>query len=186
MIQLLTNTMASRTLNSLCVYCLQGYTWECRSGCSDKVTDVTPVDEDKKERGGQIKDRASVKDLESTGRKRAAEMYPIKVGMPCEWSGLKFAGGGVIPIIGCSGGVATNRHHGPDKNTLNNEMGNVHRICSTCHNRYHAANDKYYVGERPPGDSPWLPVGDLIPHDSVTKATPEEIIESELKWRTNQ
>lgn len=173
-----------KILNSLCVYCLQGYTWECRSGC-DKITDV-PIDEDKKERGGQTKDRAAVKDLESTGRKRAAEMYPIKVGMTCEWSELKSAGGGVISIIGCSGGVATNRHHGPDKNTLNNEMGNVHRICSTCHNRYHAANDKYYVGERPPGDSPWLPVGDLIPHDSVTKATPEEIIESELKWRTNQ
>jgi len=171
---------------TLCHACLRGYTWECISGCSDTILAEPPVGEDKKERGGQTKSRDKVKDLESTGRKRAAEMYPIKVGMPCEWSGLKFAGGGVVPIIGCSNGVATNRHHGPDKNTLNNEMGNVHRICAHCHNRYHAANDIFYAGERPAGDSPWLPVGDLIPHDSVTKATSEEIIESELKWRTNQ
>lgn len=36
------------------------------------------------------------------------------------------------------------RHHGPDKNTLNNEQGNVHRICHFCHNTWHAVNDEDY------------------------------------------
>lgn len=171
---------------TLCHACLRGYTWECTSDCSDITQAEPPVGEDKKERGGQTKSRDKIKDLESTGRKRAAEMYPIKVGMKCEWAGLRNAGGGVVSIIGCSGNDATNRHHGPDKNTLNNEIGNVHRICSTCHNRYHSANDVHYIGERPTGDQPWLPTGEMIPHDNTTMATPKEIVENELKWRSNQ
>ena len=165
----------------LCPACLMGYTWECILGCKEKRIPI----EETKEHGGQTKSRDKVKDLESTVRKRAAEMYPIKEGMLCEWTRLRYAGGGIIPIIGCSGNAATARHHGPDKNTLNNEMGNVHRVCSSCHNRYHAANDRYYPGDRPPGDVSWIPIGDLVPHDSITKVTDKELVENELKWRSN-
>ena len=140
--------------------------------------------EERKERGGQIKTMDKVTDLESTGRKRAAKYYPISEGMACEWKGLRAAGGGPNPIIGCIAGVAANIHHGPDKNTLSNYVGNVHRICSTCHNRWHTENDKYYSKVRPSGDTPYLPE---IPyahtkHNGLLEATPKELAESELDW----
>ena len=69
----------------------------------------------KKEIGRPKKDKSSIKDLQSTGRKRAAELWPITDGMACEWKGLLNAGGGIEPIIGCIGNPATDRHHGPDK-----------------------------------------------------------------------
>jgi hypothetical protein len=108
-------------------------------------------------------------------------MYPITPGMVCEWAGLKRAGGGVIPIIGCVGRPASDRHHGPDKNTMNNAEGNLHRICDHCHNTWHALNDPHY-GERPEHTKPFLPLtGECAKHDSVTKATTIEIIEAESK-----
>lgn len=125
----------------------------------------------------------------STGRKRAKEMYPIHAGMVCEWAGLKFAGGGVIPIVGCVGRPASDRHHGPDKNTMNNAPGNLHRICDHCHNTWHAINDVYY-GERPEHTKPFIPVEliagmtEYLPHDPATKATTAEIIEAETKRLT--
>ena len=109
-------------------------------------------------------------------------MFPIDPESPCEWRGLKFAGGGVSPIVGCVYGKQTNRHHGPDKSVLNNEQGNVHRICATCHNRWHAANDEHY-GDRPPAGAPFLPrLEECLPHDPETKASNEEIVESEFRW----
>lgn len=99
-----------------------------------------------------IDNGAEMKDPISTGRKRAAIAAPITVGMICEWAYLKEAGGGVEPITGCTGYPATDRHHGPNKATLDNttkespdDSGkwNLHRICSMCHNRWHSANDKY-------------------------------------------
>ena len=126
-----------------------------------------------------LKDISEYKDPISTGRKRAAEMYPITAGMVCEWANLKKAGGGVLPIVGCIGRPATDRHHGPDKNTMNNAEGNVHRICSFCHNAWHGANDPFY-GERPSPDKPFIPVkGDLQAHDPITKATTEELLAAE-------
>lgn len=122
-------------------------------------------------RGGPTKDDDAVTDPGSTGRKRAAVMYPITEGMICEWAGLKNAGGGKHPIVGCLNNLATNRHHGPDKNTLNNTEGNVHRICATCHNRYHAVTDNDYD-----------PNGPFTPHDSETKTTLEEIYNNEMHW----
>lgn len=117
----------------------------------------------------------------STGRKRAKEMYPIHAGMVCEWAGLKRAGGGVIPIVGCVGRPASDRHHGPDKNTMNNAEGNLHRICDHCHNTWHALNDPHY-GERPEHTKPFLPLsGECHAHDPITKATTIEIIEAESK-----
>lgn len=125
------------------------------------------------------KDITEYKDPVSTGRKRAAEMYPIDPGMVCEWANLKKAGGGVVPVVGCIGRPATDRHHGPDKNTMNNAPGNVHRICSFCHNAWHGANDPYY-GERPHQTLPFIPVGqEWFQHDSKTKASAEEVLAAE-------
>jgi hypothetical protein len=129
---------------------------------------------------GGTKDIGSYKDPISTGRKRAAEMYPIEVGMICEWANLKFAGGGVVPIVGCIGRAATDRHHGPDKNTMNNALGNVHRICSYCHNTWHGANDPHY-GERPNQTLPFVPDGPYESHDAVTKATTQELLDAEKR-----
>lgn len=130
------------------------------------------------------KDLADYKDPVSTGRKRAAEMYPISPGMVCEWANLKKAGGGVVPIVGCVGRPASDRHHGPDKNTMNNAPSNLHRICDFCHNTWHALNDPYY-GERPTHTQPFIPKGekgvDWFDHDANTKATMEEILEAEAK-----
>jgi hypothetical protein len=128
------------------------------------------------------KDIDKYKDPVSTGRKRAAEMYPITSGMACEWAYLKQAGGGFVPIFGCIGRAATDRHHGPDKNTMNNAKGNVHRICAFCHNTWHGANDKFY-GTRPAHTLPFVPTGKMgeewADHDGVTKATTEQILQAE-------
>lgn len=131
-----------------------------------------------------VKEIGEYKDPLSTGRKRAAQMYPIDVGMVCEWAGLKLAGGGVFPIVGCIGRAASDRHHGPDKNTMNNAEGNVHRICDHCHNTWHALNDPEY-GPRPDHTQPFIPKGQLgvdwFNHDSKTKATTEEILAAEAQ-----
>jgi hypothetical protein len=126
------------------------------------------------------KDIGSYKDPVSTGRKRAAELFPIESGMVCEWANLKAAGGGVVPIIGCIGRAATDRHHGPDKNTMNNAVGNVHRICSFCHNTWHGANDPHY-GERPEQTLPFVPEGAYEAHDPITKATTQELLDAEKR-----
>ena len=88
-----------------------------------------------------------VTDPKSTGRKRAAMLAPILTGQVCAWAGLRHAGGGVVPILGCNGHALIenkggdskqglwqgDRHHGPDKNTLNNSVGmNLHSICVDC------------------------------------------------------
>lgn len=143
--------------------------------------------------GRPVSDPKDITDITSTGRKRAAQLYPIMEGMLCEWAGLKFAGGGVEPIIGCSGQILTadkgptrgDRHHGPDKNVISNEPGNVHRICSTCHNRWHALNNKYY-GPRPLAVEQYLPVVPFEKHDPVTLATDEEREENEAWWATSK
>lgn len=116
------------------------------------------------------KDIGTFVDPESTGRKRMAEMYPISVGQVCEWAGLANAGGDFMPvgIVGCVNNPATDQHHGPDKNTLNNEKAsrgvggreNIHIICSECHNSTHAANDDFYPEYDRVADQerPWLPI----------------------------
>ena len=86
----------------------------------------------------------SLKDPHSTGRKRAAVLFPLESDKPCEWQGKAFCGGGKFPIVGCFEGKQEARHHGPDKNTLNNSPQNVHRICHDCHNIWHSENDETY------------------------------------------
>lgn len=109
----------------------------------------------------RLKRDATLKDQQSTGRKRAARLYPLDPDADCEWKGLSECGGGTRPIIGCVSGKQQARHHGPDKSTSNNDEGNVHRICHRCHNRWHAANNKEYdwtsttvKGHRPRGHTP--------------------------------
>lgn len=142
-----------------------------------------------KEHGGQLKSADKVKDLESTGRKRAAILYPIpKEGEPgypmvCEWRNLAYAGGGVLPIIGCTEGMAKHIHHGPNKNTLENSVGNVHRVCPECHNRWHTLNDPYYPRERPEGEVPYIPLsGEALKHDGVTQASPDDRAGNYAAW----
>lgn len=144
--------------------------------------------------GRPVAEPSDITDILSTGRKRAAMMYPIYEGMVCEWAGLRYAGGGVEPIIGCTGNILSigkgpdkgDRHHGPDKNVINNSPENVHRICSKCHNRWHAQNNKYYSPERPPADQPYLPEQDWKKHDPETQATEEELAENEEFWASKK
>lgn len=175
----------------VCISCAAGFHSECEQPEEHASLGVwaccCPVDEVNIERGGPTKENHEVTDVESTGRKRAAVAYPIEPGVTiCEWAKLKFAGGGVSPIIGCNGNHATDRHHGPDKSTLNNSGGNVHRICSPCHNRWHTRNDEHY-GDRPPNGNPFLPLtGSCKEHDRETAATVEEIFDNEMYWRTKK
>ena len=130
------------------------------------------------------KEEKVLRDPVSAGRKRAAVMYPIATGQVCEWAWKKICGGGIEPIIGCTGRPATNIHHGPDKSTLNNERDNISVICTFCHNRYHVANDKYYIEPRPEDNGPWLPVKFPDKHiyqlSDIQKATKQEILINEM------
>ena len=80
----------------------------------------------------------------SAGRKRAAVLYKPDPSLPCEWRNKSNCGGGLYPIVGCIDGYQEHRHHGPDKTTTNNDRGNIHLICPTCHNRWHAKNNGPY------------------------------------------
>ena len=110
---------------------------------NNSVGDWDSVDDQSTPR--TYKDDSALKDQQSTGRKRAARWFPLDEMAPCEWQMKKNCGGGKKPITGCVANLQQARHHGPDKNTLNNEKGNVHRICHTCHNRWHTLNDEGYV-----------------------------------------
>lgn len=92
---------------------------------------------------------SNLKDQQSTGRKRAAKLYPLNREQDCDWKGRANCGGGSSPILGCITGRQQARHHGPDKTVSNNNEGNVHRICHYCHNRWHAANDPSYDWNNP-------------------------------------
>jgi hypothetical protein len=159
-----------------CPSCGSGMHFECGDPC---CCDGVPVAEEYLEHDtadfrGYKRD-STLKDQQSTGRKRAAKLYPLDKESPCEWQGLRFAGGGEFPIVGCTGGFQQSRHHGPDKNTLNNDEGNVHRICHRCHNRWHTRNDAGYIPDNP-GKK----------HDSVTQATANDQIANEVYWTRNK
>lgn len=154
--------------------------------CADRLKAIEPIEPigditNTPNRTGPVKEAHDITDVQSTGRKRAALMYPLEEGMICEWAKLKSAGGGVVPIIGCLGNPATDRHHGPDKNTLNNTPENVHRICSPCHNLWHARNDEFY-GVRPAGTEPFIPLDGFhwVHHDKETLAETDELVRAQL------
>jgi hypothetical protein len=143
------------------------------------------------------RDIGTLKEPLSTGRKRVAAMYPIPKGKTCEWAGRAQAGGGLHPIVGCIGYPATDLHHGPDKNTLNNmrsseqleyDAQNVHQICSFCHNAWHAANDADYPERDYLADqaSPWLPEGgEIFDHDPDTMADQETLYKVDAERRAD-
>lgn len=171
----------------VCISCLRGFHSECGDPCCCSesqsnilVTEEVDEDEDSGDDERNVQRKvinrgkrdATLKDQQSTGRKRAAKLFPLDFSAPCEWQGLRFAGGGEVPIVGCYNNTQQARHHGPDKNTLNNDVGNVHRICHRCHNVWHAANDEGYI---------WN--GVHKPHDPNTKATLHEIVEANKTYR---
>jgi hypothetical protein len=188
---------------STCFACAQGFPAECidpEEGpegfiipCSVRyaVASVTHRGE-----GGMAPE--DITDATSTGRKRAASMNPILSGMVCEWAGLKYAGGGSVPMVGCAGNLVTQTkggdpvngymqgdlHHGPDKNTINNApLTNLHRICKLDHNRWHALNDPFYA-KRESAAKPFLPVHPYYLHDANSEATLEEQEAVEAWWNT--
>jgi hypothetical protein len=171
----------------MCSACAAGIHWECYDPLANNPdtfcccpnlssTDLTTAIREQNKRGGQTKVNEDVTDPKSTGRKRAAVLYPLDSDEQCEWKELKSAGGGKYPIIGCIDGKQKNRHHGPDKDTLNNDEGNVHRICPHCHNRWHTKNDPDYDPKSE----------DCKVHDPETKATPEELVRNEMYWSTRK
>lgn len=168
--------------------------------CYYRFVTVAPLSIPKSngEVGRPVLSPGQVTDPTSTGRKRAALLAPILTGQTCAWAGLKFAGGGVTPILGCSGHLLIekkggepeqdlyqgDRHHGPDKNTLNNAVGtNLHSICADCHHRWHALNDSAYDEEGRPGAAfPFTPVEPYFLHDPLTRFTDEEFEQAEAWW----
>lgn len=159
-------------LHEECINTSAALDWKCC--CKQEQSFVPSVDSQLTEGLAWQKDDTAVKDVKSTGRKRAAVLFPLDKEAPCEWQGLKFAGGGKHPVIGCVNNNQKARHHGPDKNTLNNSVGNVHRICTHCHNRWHTLNDPDYY----PDDD------DFVAHDPTTEATDLELATNELSWAT--
>lgn len=169
-----------------CLGCGRGFHHECshRKGCrkchpNGRDSIDVPIESEKlgKENEQQptprVPKRNNLKDPESTGRKRAAKLYPIEVGSPCEWQRKKNCGGGRRPIIGCYDGIQQHRHHGPVKRTTRNELGNVHRICDDCHVHWHELNDLIY-DEMEYG---------LLPHDPIS-ASDEEVFKNILDWKS--
>lgn len=157
-----------------CIACGRGFHDECEKGCINCHAEIDRVVNSiiSIGRGAPTKDPEKVTDRHSTGRKRAAQLYPIFKEKDCEWRGKKNCGGGTAPIIGCINGLQRHRHHGPVKDTLRNEPGNVHRICTNCHRRWHAVNDPLYNEEE----------YNRLPH-SPEEATDLELAANEAEWR---
>lgn len=140
----------------ICGPCIRSLHDACKEGdcsCNHVALEIQETEEDEETKQVSTRVRrnkpdAALTDQQSTGRKRAAKLYPLDDEAPCEWqdaSPVNPKGGGTKPItVGCKNKVQQARHHGPDKNTLNNEPGNVHRICHWHHNNWHAANDADY------------------------------------------
>ena len=169
-----------------CKACGRGFHRECRRGCKkchpDIKDDPGVVDrkddaaEHEQEDSPRVPKKSNLKDPESTGRKRAAVLYPISNrDDPCEWRGKKNCGGGLRPVIGCYDGNQQHRHHGPVKRTVRNELGNVHRICDDCHVHWHELNDLIYDEAK----------YDILPHAPV-EASDEEVIQNILDWKSGE
>lgn len=150
----------------ICIMCRRGLHNACygQCECTHKIEAVETVSESSSDDGEFSNERrtgysrrhkldSSLRDQQSTGRKRAAKLNPLDRTADCEWANKKDIGGGSHPILGCGFIYPTGKqqaiHHGPDKNTLNNDPDNLHRICHKCHNTWHSKNDKDYVPGKP-------------------------------------
>lgn len=185
----------------LCVMGLAGINHVKGIACNEIAQDEDPTLEQVTELIGESRGRGrppkqdhELEDPISAGRKRAAAKVKIKAGTTCEWAFLKYAGGGVNPILGCTGYSASALHHGPDKSTLNNtrpedvgtsEPYNLHAICVWCHNRWHVANDKSYgngvAEDRPLDNSEWVPDAEFKLHDPVTEEEQVKVFMVEME-----
>lgn len=164
-----------------CTSCGRGFHDECEIGCEDCHSEVELKkrvqaftfngNPESMGKGQPTLEPADVREKYSTGRKRAAQLYPLFLHRPCEWQGKKNCGGGLHPITGCIDKTQTDRHHGPIKDTLENSPGNVHRICSWCHNRWHTMNDAEY------DEAEYA----KIPH-APEPATEMELVVNEAYW----
>lgn len=150
-------------MTDLCMYCLSNMHFLCQNDdeccCGGVTPNLNLTDDliDKRPVGRPMKGEGYENQL-SAGRKYASRKYPIELDSICEWAWKGNAGGGVKPIMGCTGRKATNIHHGPDKSTLNNNREtNISHVCSNCHNLWHSRNDRYYPLPRPEDGKPWLP-----------------------------
>lgn len=151
-------------MTAKCLMCKRGSHRAC-TGCECTHASVKEVEEQPARTTRAFKPDHALKDQQSTGRKRAARAYPIICTVcdtpinlrnkkclceegpsypPCDWRGKANCGGGEFPMLGCVEGLATDRHHGPDKRVTNNEAGNVHLICVWCHHGWHGKNDPGY------------------------------------------
>lgn len=123
-----------------------------QSETSPSASDYDADEQPTGKRSRRTKPDDAVRDQQSTGRKRAARLYPLHREELCEWAEASDdnpKGGGTSPIvIGCFK-TQQARHHGPEKNTLNNDPGNVHRICHWHHNLWHRMNDPNYDPNHP-------------------------------------
>lgn len=169
-----------------CLACGRGFHIECskcrKDKCHPEVVEtisLNEIDTNNEPETNTPKSRKSAKenlrDPKSTGRKRAAQLYPINPADPCEWRSLRNCGGGRRPIIGCLDGNQKHRHHGPVKDTTRNEQGNVHRICTSCHVHWHELNDLVYLEKD----------FNLLPHQPVP-ATDLDIIQNILDWKSGK
>lgn len=160
-----------------CLSCARGFCVECKKCKKGKCH--TKVDESKiavlRGVGRPLKEIHEMKDAASTGRKRAATLYPLFKDQPCEWQGKKNCGGGKHPIVGCIDGLQQARHHGPIKDTRRNDPNNVHRISTDCHNRWHTLNDAVYDET----------LYSTLPHVPEF-ATFEELVSSKVWWSTKK
>jgi len=180
-----------------CQYCAVGFHFLCMNILSNKdvvcccvVEETSPIQESTTKLKGKVgrpeKDIGEFDDQLSSGRKRAARKFTIEPGTVCEWAWKKFNGGGIEPVFGCSGRTARHIHHGPDKSTLNNDRAtNISIVCTFCHQLWHARNDKYFLGNRPPDGSTWLPTstdssGVIHSLSESEAATANEITEFEM------
>lgn len=158
-----------------CLGCGRQFHDECETegGCEKCHDNTSPITLSLTSPGSRFKPDDQVTDVLSTGRKRAVALYGHlnRSDLPCEWRGLKNCGGGAVPIYGCINGFRQDIHHGPDKNTLNNNRDNINLICKKCHKRWHTANDEVYDRE----------LFILTKHEPQ-EATYEELYEAELKW----
>ena len=130
-----------------CISCLRGFHEECLPGCDNchpKIEESQSLTiEHKEDRLAWSKENNDVRDPHSTGRKRAAKLFPLDKQAPCEWQGkgtIEFPGTNLKPVETCTEGKQQCRHH-IDYNTLNNSETNVVRICHTCHVKFHWNND---------------------------------------------
>jgi hypothetical protein len=185
-----------------CLECARQLYEECELDKCDCLyhSPVLPIiPQERKGKESHYDKNKEFKDAASTGRHRAALLYPyicdscghtksqhadgteactkevcdcsLYKWSPCEWRNTGNNGGGRNPTIGCGDGIGTDRHHGPIKDPLRNELGNVHRICSKCHQRWHMLNDNYYDEKEAMMDV----------HDPQP-ATDKEILQNELRW----